>query len=165
MSLILRPTLPEDAEDLKRWLLQPDVMRYFPMNDVREVEDATRIWISYCHIGAGLTALWDGVPCGSAILNIQPFKKLAHQCLLSIIVDEAHRGRGIGTQMIRELKKIAVEKFKIEILHLEVYANNPAINLYKREGFTEFGCQSHFIKESGGYVGKIYMECILTGLE
>lgn len=161
MTISIRFTEPEDAEPLKRWLLQPNVLSYFPMNDVREVDDAVRLWINYCQIKAGITALWDGVPCGAAILNVQPFKKFSHQCLISLVVDENYRGRGVGTQMIRELKKLAVEKFQMEILHLEVYANNPAINLYKREGFIEYGCQEHFIKENGKYIGKIYMECPL----
>ncbi|NGX26957.1 MAG: hypothetical protein K940chlam6_00884, partial [Chlamydiae bacterium] len=45
-----------------------------------------------------------------------------------------------------------------EMLHLEVYETNPAINLYRRLGFTEFGIQKKFIKEDGRYMGKIFME-------
>lgn len=161
MTVSIRFTELADAEFLKKWLLQPDVLQYFPMDDVREVEDATRIWISYAKIQSGLTALYDGVPCGIANLYIQPYKKFSHQCIFSILVDEAFRGQGIGTRLIRSLKKLAKEAFHIEILHLEVYEGNPAINLYHREGFKEFGYQSFFIKDKGRYVGKIYMECPL----
>lgn len=161
MSLSMRFTESEDADALQRMLLQPNVLQYFPMCDVREVEDAVRMWISYGKLEAGLTALWDGVPCGLATLYIQPFKKLSHQCLFSIVVDEVHRGRGVGTQLLRELKRIGKENFNLEILHLEVYEHNPAINLYRREGFKQYGFQAHFIKEEGRYVGKIYMECNL----
>ena len=158
----MRFTEPADAEFLTRWFLQPGVLLYFPMDDIREIEDAVRIWIGYSQIQAGLTALHEGVPRGMANLYVQPYKKLAHQCLFSILVDEAFRGRGVGTQLIRSLKKLAQEKFHIEILHLEVYDGNPAIHLYQREGFKEFGCQSLFIREKGQYNGKIYMECPLV---
>ncbi|HSX04724.1 MAG TPA: GNAT family protein, partial [Rhabdochlamydiaceae bacterium] len=56
------------------------------------------------------------------------------------------------------LMKLAKEKFNIELLHLEVYEHNPAVRLYKRLGFKEFGIQRHFIKEDDKYVGKIYMQ-------
>lgn len=157
-SITIRPMAMEDGEYLTRWLLQPNVLQYFPMYDVREVEDAVRVWISYSKLGTGLTAEWDGIPCGIANLYIQPYKKLAHQCLLSIIVDENYRGKGVGTRLLEELMKLAKETFHIELLHLEVYAQNPAIRLYKRMGFKEFGIQEHFIKEHDRYVGKIYMQ-------
>ncbi|HSX04628.1 MAG TPA: N-acetyltransferase, partial [Rhabdochlamydiaceae bacterium] len=146
-EISIRFMLEEDAAFLTEWLLQPEVLQYFPMYDVREVEDAVKNWISYSKIQSGLTAEWNGVPCGIANLNIMPYKKLAHQCLLSIVVDEKHRGKGVGTALLEDLMKLAKEKFNIELLHLEVYEHNPAVRLYKRLGFKEFGIQRHFIKE------------------
>ncbi len=147
-----------DAEYLTKWLLQPNVLQYFPMYDLREVEDSVKNWISYSKIQSGLTAEWNGEPCGCANLNIMPYKKLAHQCLLSIVVDEKYRNKGVGTALIEDLMKLAKEKFHIELLHLEVYEHNPAIRLYQRLGFKEYGIQRHFIKEQDKYVGKIYMQ-------
>ena len=105
-----------------------------------------------------LTALWDGVPCGIANLYLQPYKKLAHQCLFAIIVDENYRNKKVGTQLMEELMVLAKERFRFEMLHLEVYEGNPAINLYRRLGFTEYGRQRHFIKDEGGYLAKILMQ-------
>ena len=162
MSLALRLSVEEDTLPLTSWLMQPGVLAYFPMIDLREVEDAVRIWVSYIKQEASLTALWEGKPCGMAMIYIQPYKKLAHQCLLTIVVDEEYRGKGVGTALLKELMRIGKEKFKIEILHLEVYENNlGAIKLYKKLGFKEFGCQKHFIKDQGQYIGKIYMQRIL----
>ena len=56
---------------------------------------------------------------------------------------------------------LAKEKFKIELLHLQVYAENPAMNLYKRFGFKEFGRQESWIKEENRYVGRVFMERFL----
>ncbi|MBS0629668.1 MAG: GNAT family N-acetyltransferase [Verrucomicrobia bacterium] len=161
MDLKIRLSLPEDAELFKRSLQSPDVLRYFPMYDIREIEDSARIWDIYCKKGASLTAVVNGVDCGIAFLNLQVYKKFAHQCLITIIVDEGYRNRGVGTALLKELFKLAKETFHLEMLHLEVYETNPAINLYKRMGFKEFGNQDRFIKENGKYIGKTLMERFL----
>lgn len=147
-----------DQKYLVDWLLQPGVLDGFPLTDLREIEDAARIWLSYSKNHAVLTALWDGVPCGIANLYLQPYQKLSHQCLFAIIVDEKYRGKGIGAKLLRELMVLAKERFKLELLHLEVYRGNPAINLYKRLGFKEYGVHPRFMKDQGRYIDKILMQ-------
>lgn len=156
--LNFRLTNIDDTAHLLRWLSDPQILRWFPMFDAREIEDAVRIWIGYSRLESGLTAEWNGEPVGMANLYIQPYKKLVHTCLFSIIVKEGMRGKGIGKALIEALMKHAKEKFKIEVLHLEVYEGNPAKRLYDRAGFKEFGRQSRFIKEDGKYTGKIFMQ-------
>lgn len=159
MKLETRLTRPDDASYLTSWLLEPGILRWFPMCDEREVEDSVRLWMNYTVMQAGLTVLWDGVPCGMSILYIQPFKKLSHQCLFAIIVDQKFRGRGAGTFLMQAVMKHAKENFSIEVLHLEVYEENPAKRLYDRLGFTKFGEQRHFLKEGPNqYRTKIFMQ-------
>ena len=157
-ELTIRPTTLEDAPFLVQWLQDQEILRWFPMINQREIEDAVRIWMTYQKLEAGLTAIWQGAPCGMAVLYIQPYKKLSHQCVFAIIVDKEYRNKGIGSVLLTQLMKHAKEKFHLEILHLEVYSGNPAIHLYQRLGFKEFGYQSHFIKEKGEYLGKIFMQ-------
>lgn len=147
-----------DEKYLIEWLLQPGVLKWFPLKDLREVEDAARIWVSYYKYKAVLTALWDGVPCGIANLYLQPYPKLAHQCLFAIIVDERRRNQGIGSKLLSELLALAKERFGLEMLHLEVYRGNPAIRLYERFGFTEYGVHPRFLKDDGLYLDKILMQ-------
>ena len=148
----------EDAPYLTEWLSDPTILCWFPMFDQREIEDAVRIWVGYSRIESGLTAEYRGEPCGMANLYIQPYEKLQHTCLFSIIVKGDMRGKGIGRFLIENLILHAKQKFKIEILHLEVYEGNPARHLYERCGFRPFGRQSHFIKEEGKYTAKIFMQ-------
>jgi RimJ/RimL family protein N-acetyltransferase len=157
-SLTFRLAVDSDQKYLVDWLLQPGVLEWFPLADLREVEDAARIWVGYNKYDAVLTALWDSVPCGIANLYLQPYKKLAHQCLFAIIVDEKFRGKGIGSKLLKELMGLAKERFRLELLHLEVYVGNPAIRLYKRLGFEVYGTQRHFVKENGKYLDKILMQ-------
>lgn len=154
----IRDAVDSDQKCLVNWLSQKDVLRWFPLADSKEIEDAARIWLSYSKLNAVLTALWDGKPCGIANLYIQPFKKLSHQCLFAIIVDENYRGKGVGTKLLGDLIDLAKNQFSIEILHLEVYEGNPAIGLYEKLGFTEYGRQKRFVKEDGNYLTKILMQ-------
>lgn len=156
--LSVRTSSADDIPHLSLWLLDPDILCWFPMCDVREIEDAVRIWIGYSRIDAAISVDLDGKPCAMANLYIQPYQKLKHTCLLSIIVREEMRGKGVGKFALEHLQKRAKEKFQIEILHLEVYEGNPAIHLYERMGFERYGQQTHFIKENGKYRGKILMQ-------
>jgi putative acetyltransferase len=160
-GLSVRYTENADGEHLKNWLMDPEVSSWFPMEGEAEVDDATRRWISFSRIKSSITCELNGVPCGIATLYLQAYKKLIHQAEFGIIVAPGYRNKGIGTFLIKSVMRLAREKFNIELLHLQVYAENPAIRLYKRMGFREFGRQTHWIKEKDRYVGRIFMERFL----
>jgi len=154
-----RPTIPEDLESYKQWLQQPGVLEGFPMSDKREIDDAVRLWHQYLAKGASITALYKKKPVGAANLYVQEVEKLKHQSLFVILVDEKYRGKGIGTLLLKEVQKLAKNKFGIEILHLEVYDKNPAIRLYERVGFKKYAHHPDYLKDvNGNYFGKILMQ-------
>ncbi len=154
----IRPTRHHEDVYLKKWLREPQVLKWFPMTDDREIEDAVKFWMTFVSIGACLTAEWNGTPCGMANLYVPIYKKISHQCLFSIIVSEIYRNKGVGKCLLEALEKLAKEKFHIELLHLEVYDSNPAIHLYTKRGFVQYGVQRRFIKEDGEYIDKILMQ-------
>lgn len=160
-GLTVRYTQPQDAEYLNTWLSDPEVSRWFPMYNDVEIDDAVRRWISFSRVNSSLTAELNGVPCGIVTLYVQAYKKLMHQSEFGIIVASGMRGKGIGSFLLKSVMRLAKEQFRLELLHLQVYAENPAIRLYKRFGFREFGRQTHWIKESDRYVGRIFMERFL----
>lgn len=164
-GLEIRYTELSDGKNLREWLHQPGVLRWFPMYDEVEIEDAVGRWVGFSRYKCSLTAVLDGVPAGMATLYLQPYKKLAHQCEFGIIVGDPNRSKGVGSQLLHALIHLAKERFGIELLHLQVYAGNPAIKLYERFGFKEFGCQTHWIKEDHGYVGRIFMEKYLKDIK
>jgi ribosomal protein S18 acetylase RimI-like enzyme len=51
-------------------------------------------------------------------------------------VEAAHRGKGIGTQLL-DLAETISREHKAKFLHLEVTHGNPAIELYRRRGFLD----------------------------
>lgn len=157
----IRFSVEEDKKLLKKMLLEPGVLKWFPMCNEREIDDAVGLWMSYIKEKGVLTALYDDVPCGICNLYLQTFEKLKHQCLMAIIVDKDYRGKGVGKALIQEIMKLAKDSFKIELLHLEVYEGNPAYYLYEKLGFEKYGYQKHFIKDKGHYLGKTFMQKVL----
>jgi GNAT superfamily N-acetyltransferase len=52
-----------------------------------------------------------------------------------LFVEPSHRGKGIGTQLL-DLAEQASREHHAKVLHLEVNHGNPAVDLYRRRGFT-----------------------------
>lgn len=150
-----------DGKHLKAWLHEPGILRWFPMADDVEIDDSVARWIGFSRYKCSLTAVINGTPCGIATLFLQPYRKLAHQCEFGIVVASGYRGSGVGTRLLTGLMQLAKENFQIELIHLQVYAENPAMRLYKRLGFREFGRQTKWIKDEGAYVGRVFMERLL----
>ena len=154
----IRFTLPEDAIYLKMWLSHPSVKDAFPMYNEYEVDDAVRRWISFSRIRASLTVEMDGKPVGISTLYVQSYRRLRHQAEFGIIVDEHYRGKKVGSFLLSSILKLAKRQFNLELIHLQVYEDNPAVLLYKKFGFVEFGCQKKWIKDDGVFVGRSFME-------
>jgi GNAT superfamily N-acetyltransferase len=53
-----------------------------------------------------------------------------------LFVEAAHRGKGIGTQLL-DLAEAASREHHAKFIHLEVTHGNPAIELYRRRGFQD----------------------------
>jgi len=154
-----RKTTEKDASLLIKWLKQKDVLKGFCMTTEREIQDAVRIWMLYLKKGASITAIYKKEPCGAANLYINDIDKMKHQSLFVIIVDEKRRGQGIGTLLIKEMMRMAKNQFNVELLHLEVYEDNPAYRLYKRLGFEEYARHHKYLKDERGiYYSKVLMQ-------
>lgn len=157
-GITIRYTVPQDAEWLRKWLLDPKVIDAFPMMSESEVDDAVRRWISFSRVRSSLTVEYNNRPVGISTIYLQIYKRLLHQAEFGIIVDEEFRGQGIGSYLLSSIMKLAKHQFQIELIHLQVYEGNPAINLYKKFGFKEFGRQAGWIKDKDRFVGRIFME-------
>jgi len=158
MSISIRVTQDGDGIYLKQWLMEEETLRWFPMVNEMEVEDATKIMVNYGKNRAGLTAVDGETPCGIVVIYPAVYRKLSHQSLITIIVDRKYRGRGVGTLLMQKMMEVAKQEFQMELIHLEVYEDNPARFLYEKLGFVEYGRDPEFVKENGKYLSKICME-------
>ena len=160
-ELDIRYTKQRDVIYLTEWFANKEILKWFPMREPNEIEDSIQRWISFHKWKCSLTATINSIPVGIATLWLQPYKKVAHQCQFGIIVDSKYRKQKVGSSLLKNLIHLAKNYFHIELLHLEVYDGNDAYFLYKSFGFKEFGRQTHWIKDQGQYVGRIFMEKFL----
>jgi len=158
-KIAIRLTEKKDLSKITSWLMDKEVLKGFPMINEREVQDSVRFWEMHIEKKASITATYEGEPVGCANLYVQSAEKLKHQCLFVIVVGTSFRGQGVGTKLLESLEKRAKEVFHIELLHLEVYENNPAIALYERVGFKKYGAHPKYLKDPDGtYYDKVMMQ-------
>jgi len=60
-------------------------------------------------------------------------------------ITETVRGQGVGTWVLREMNNWAAQR-RLPWLRLTVFKNNPARQLYRREGFHEEGEEECFVR-------------------
>jgi putative acetyltransferase len=128
------------------------------MSDEKEVEDAVQCWIGFCRYSCSLTATVNGEPCGIGTLFLMPYRKVAHHCLFKVIVDPKYQKQGVGTSLIKNLKHLAKNYFKLELMHIEVFEGNPLIPILKKLDFHEFARQERFVKEGDQYLTRVLLE-------
>lgn len=156
-----RLTVPEDEAYLIKWFSDPLVRQFFPLTTKEEIAESAKRWISFYQAKSSITALINEVPIGIATLYLQPYIKLRHQCEMGIFVGMGYRNKGIGSLLMNKIIEKAKNDFKIELLQLQVTDHNPAIRLYKRFGFKEYGRQTHWAKVDDRYTGRVLMERFL----
>jgi GNAT superfamily N-acetyltransferase len=103
-----------------------------------------------------LVADVDGQIAGHCFVRMEtPGSELSHVGVLSMLVDGAYRGRGIGRRLVDSV--IRQSKGMFEILHLRMFStNNIAKRLYKSRGFRRFGTAPRFIKRGSKYFDREY---------
>lgn len=158
-DLNFRISKPEDGLILKEWLLEPGILRWFPICNVKEIDDSIQFWLSYIKIGAAISVESGGQLLGMSTLYLNFYEKMKHHTLFVICVAPQARGQGVGSALMNYMTKLAKEQFHIELLHLEMYDGNPAQHLYERLGFKEYGRHPRFLKEEdGNYRTRILMQ-------
>lgn len=154
----IRYTYVTDISYLRDWANHPSVLPWFPMSTEKEIEDAIQCWIGFCRWSSSLTATIHHVPCAIGTLFLMPYRKVAHQALFKIVVDPKWQRHGIGENLIRNLKHLAKNYFRLEMIAIEIFEGNPIESLLKRQGFKEIFRQDHYVKDGEKEKSRIYME-------
>ena len=88
--------------------------------------------------------------------RLQPGSDLSHRGGLGISVSKDHRGRGVGTALMRETLRRCKGKF--EIIELTVLTTNEAAKkLYSKFGFKAIGVLPHSLKRGDRYLDEELM--------
>ncbi|MCR4650117.1 MAG: ribosomal protein S18-alanine N-acetyltransferase [Lachnospiraceae bacterium] len=91
-----------------------------------------------------IVAVEDGIVCGAAGL----LAVVGEGDICNIVVDKAHRSKGIGSKLVAELIRLGRRDYGIGDLTLEVrVSNETAIHMYEKAGFRSEGVRPHFYDE------------------
>lgn len=143
---------------LKKWLMWPGVLEWFPMETEEDVDLVVKNWIGFARYKSSLTAYYKGQPVGIATLLLMPYRKVAQHGMMYLIVDPKWHRQGVGTALVRNLMHLAKTRFKLEGIHFDVYEGCPALPLLKKLGFVELIRQEKWVKTDRGYLGRHLME-------
>ncbi len=146
----------DDLPSLKKWLKAE--LHWYPPSDDEELENFAGIWLSFAKYNASLTAVFKNRPIGIGTLFLMPYRKVAHQCMFQLIVDPENQRKGVGQALVKNLKHLAKNRFRLDLMHVEILDESPLIQLLKVQGFTEFARQEKYVKENGVYFPRILME-------
>ncbi|MCJ2371440.1 GNAT family N-acetyltransferase [Pseudomonas sp. RGM 3321] len=172
MTLIYRQLTPADAPAYRAMMLEaydrhPDAFT----SDVTEREVLPLAWWEKrLDDSAGATemvfaAVEDGHLLGVAGLCVETRKKARHKStLFGMYVPLAHRNRGIGARLVRNVLDHAGTRAELLVVQLTVtQGNTEAVGLYKRMGFVTFGLEPLAVAVGTGFVAKVHMWKDLRG--
>jgi len=91
--------------------------------------------------------------------------RLRHTAGLGVFVKKQYRNQGMGSMMMMMMMELEnqARKIGVEILYLEVYGVSPAVRLYERLGYREYGRLPRGIKYRGEYVDRVSMYKRIAG--
>lgn len=157
----IRYTDPSDEEELKRWLLDPTILRWFPMDTPKEVETMVTNWVAFAKYKCSLTAVFEGKPVGVITLFLMPYRKIAHLAVVYLAVDPKLLGRGIATSLVKNIKNLGKNYFRLRSLHFEIMEDSNLKSILLSQGFEEIIRQDDFYRREGKRVARIVMEGML----
>lgn len=164
MSLILesdydiRYSRAEDLEFLKQWMADPQTHMWYPPSSEKDVRQFVQNWIGFSKYRASITAIYQNQPIGIATVFLMPYLKVAHLCMMYIVVAPKWRRRGVGGSLLKNVKHLAKTRFRLESMHIEVWEGCPIIELSKRYGFEEIFTQEDFVHMDGKSYSRIVLE-------
>ncbi len=162
---LLRPAVPEDAEEMLAYMRQtagetpfllrnPDEMTHTPESERAFLQEM----LENPH-AVMTTARVEGRLAGnSAVSGLGPKRKLRHRCSLAIALYRDWWGLGIGTALIGCQVELA-RQMGFSQMDLEVVADNArAVALYEKCGFTATGRRHDaLLFDDGTYHDEIIM--------
>jgi ribosomal protein S18 acetylase RimI-like enzyme len=112
--------------------------------------------------GSFALGAFDRELCGFLCFSVKSPECCSHKGILwGMYVSPHHRGSGIGSLLLKELKAICKSRGILSV-NLIVFGNNQAaISLYLKNGFSQFGVERQASKIGDNFVDENWLECWL----
>lgn len=151
-----------DEPFVKEWVLIPEIRKWYPPSSNMDVEGFVRNWVGFSRYKCSLTAVYNGLPVGIVTLFLMPYIKVAHLCMLYMVVDPKFSRKGIGESLLKNILHLAKTKFpRLESIHVEVFEGSPIIPLLEKQGFKQIIKQENFVKLPEGFKAREVWEVAL----
>lgn len=157
----IRYTEPSDQETLMKWVSDERVLKWFPMDLENEVRLMVTNWVAFAKYKASLTALYDNTPVGIVTLFLMPYRKISHLAIVYLAVDPDFENRGVATSLIKNIKNLGKNYFRLRSIHFEIMIDSPLKRILEKEGFKEIIYQEDFFKRGDQLVARVVMEADL----
>jgi len=131
------------------------------MDATQEVELMATNWIAFSKYKCSLTAVFEGKPVGIITLFLMPYRKIAHLAIVYMVIDPEMTGKGIATSLVKNIKNLGKNFFRLRSIHLELMEDSPLISILKKQGFEEIIHQGNFFKREGRSLARVIMEVML----
>jgi ribosomal protein S18 acetylase RimI-like enzyme len=101
----------------------------------------------------------DGQLIGTVTIEFTAKPKTRHKAkLIGMFVHESSRGLGAGAMLVQAALTAAKARAEVRVVTLTVTeGNSPAVSLYERCGFRQFGVEPMAIATAEGYNSKVHM--------
>jgi RimJ/RimL family protein N-acetyltransferase len=136
-GVVLRPASPADGAQLFEWRNEVDVVHFSLTGRPVSVDEHAK-WLA-ARLARPAPRLWiaeeDGKPLGHVRVDLED-----ETGMVSIAVALGHRGRGVGSRMLRALQVEVERDAAIRALRALVHTDNVAsLRAFDRVGFKETG--------------------------
>ena len=165
----LRPARPTDARGLARLFTEVRGEGRWLLTTPGAASEPSEAFFIGEMIRAGgglaLVAEADGNVVGNVLVSLERNLVSSHVGTLSIVVDQAWRDVGIGSDMVRAAQDWCREK-GLAKLALSVFDDNArAITVYERAGFVREGLRRRQYRIDGEFRGELLMAWFPGGVE
>jgi RimJ/RimL family protein N-acetyltransferase len=154
-KLEIRYSQLEDYKYLLKWLKNYENNQFFIFSKEDEIEISCKNWIGFSRYRASLTGIMDNEVVAIGTLFLMPYRKLAHEAMIYLIVDDKHRNKGIGSDMLKNLIHLAKNYFNLESVFAEVIEGSKIESLFRKKDFEKFAYQNDYVKDENGYRARI----------
>ena len=141
--LTLRPLAEPDAAELRRILATPEVAHWWdpPDDDFPLADDPDSV---------RLTIEVDGRVAGMVQYCEETDPKYRHAGI-DLFLDPAFHGRGIGTEVVRQVSRMLIEERGHHRITIDPAASNAAaIRAYEKAGFRTVGVMRRYERDADG---------------
>ena len=109
-----------------------------------------------------LVAEFEGKIVGNINVDGNQRKIMRHTAVFGMGMHKSWQGCGLGTALLRNAIDWCRDKSELELLYLQVYAENTAgLALYRKVGFIEHGRMPKVFKQNNRYHDEITMHLLL----